>query len=179
MNMQGVLLTMAVSLLLTEAVELPLAALIGARRRENLLLVFLANLMTNPAVVYIYIVVRLSTGRSSAESVLPFLEAAAVLAEAALYAGTPGMLRPENLFFRGSRNQRTAGLTDSPAAEEERRAPRDKNNSPSEKVLTVSRTASDKDRRLRRIRWAAALLLSVLLNAASFAAGVLADFLLL
>ena len=138
MSVEGVLLTMLTSLLLTEAVELTISFVLGVRRKKGLMLVFLASLMTNPAVVFSYIAVRMTVGMHAAERMIPLLEIAAVIAEAALYALTPGMLRPEELF---------AGK---------------------------EKPGSDRPEAGRRNRrWPAALLLSIVLNAASYLAGLL------
>ena len=44
----------AVSLLLTLLLELPAAWIIGMRKKENILLVFLVNVLTNPAAVLLH-----------------------------------------------------------------------------------------------------------------------------
>lgn len=81
------LLSMLVSFLLTEAVELGCAWLLGLRRREGAGLIFLANLMTNPAVVLISTLLPMRTPLWVTKNlVLGILEVLAWLAEALLYA---------------------------------------------------------------------------------------------
>ena len=75
------------SFLLTEAVELGCAWLLGLRRREGAGLIFLANLMTNPAVVLISTLLPMRTPLWVTKNlVLGILEVLAWLAESLLYA---------------------------------------------------------------------------------------------
>lgn len=76
--------SLSVSLGLTLAVELPLARALGVKRGRDLLFVLLANLATNPAVVYLY---TLSCLRAPGASifVLAALELAAFAAEGLSY----------------------------------------------------------------------------------------------
>ena len=81
------LLSMLVSFLLTEAVELGCAWLLGLRWREGAGLIFLANLMTNPAVVLISTLLPMRTPLWVTKNlVLGILEVLAWLAESLLYA---------------------------------------------------------------------------------------------
>ncbi len=109
MSIIGILLTLGASLLLTELVEVPAALLAGVRGKSAMLLVVLANLATNPVVVYGYILTRMMIGRGTAEAVLAFLEAGAVLLEAWLYAHTPSMMDAETLFYRKLPSSRSGG----------------------------------------------------------------------
>ena len=94
MSVSGLILTVSLSLFITELVELTLALLLGVRNMDGLLSVFLANLMTNPAVVLTYVAVRFYVGSVPAESLLLPLEIAAVIAEALLY-----LMRKKNLLL--------------------------------------------------------------------------------
>lgn len=154
MGISGILLTMGTSLLLTELVEVPMARLLGARGRSALLLVALANLATNPAVVYSYIASRILLGRKTAGAVLIAMEIAAVLLEARLYARTPGMMDAGMLFY----GRLAAGDPGSVCGNRRfnRGSEQPRGSRPE------SRSAA-----------AAALLFSILLNAASWLAGVL------
>ncbi len=77
--------TLARSLLLTEALELPFVLLWGVRGRRNLLVAAACNVLTNPAAVLIRyrLVTRLGWPPGAA---LAAVEAAAVAAEALCYA---------------------------------------------------------------------------------------------
>jgi hypothetical protein len=75
----------AVSLALTLALEVPVAAAFGARNRRDLLLAVLVNVLTNPPVVLACFAIAPATGWPSLAVQLP-LEALAVAAEALCYA---------------------------------------------------------------------------------------------
>lgn len=155
MNLPEILLTLGTSLLLTLAVELSFAVLLGVRGSSALLLVALVNLATNPLVVYTYIVVRMFVGRGQADGIMPFLEIGAVFLEAWLYANTSGMMDPEKLFYGAFSTDRNGNHRD--------------NRCPA--IQGVIR--GKKRQAFRRVE--AALLLSFLLNAASFLAGTLVN----
>ena len=74
------------SFLVTAVTEGILAYLLGLKRREDQVLVLLANLLTNPAVIYLSLLSSLFLGREGRLTVLVLLEAAAVVAEALVYA---------------------------------------------------------------------------------------------
>ena len=99
MDLTGIFLTLGTSLLLTLSVELSFAFLLGVRGRAATLLVALANLATNPVVVYTYIVVRMFVSKGQADRLMPLLETGAVVQEAWLYANTSGMMDPDRLFY--------------------------------------------------------------------------------
>jgi hypothetical protein len=77
--------TMAVSLLLTLALELPVVWLWGVRGRRNFAVAALCNVLTNPAAVWLhfYLVNRLAWPEFGAVAAV---ETAAVAAEALCYA---------------------------------------------------------------------------------------------
>lgn len=75
---------MGISFVLTAAVELAVALVTGIRAGKDILLVFLANLITNPAVVLLYYLASYHTEWAPAFIKLP-LEIAAVLIEAHFY----------------------------------------------------------------------------------------------
>lgn len=77
-------LELAISLLLTLAVEMPFAYLWGLRGRRDLTLAVLANVLTNPAVVLLYYLIVSVTGWTRFGVQLP-LEAAATTVEAWCY----------------------------------------------------------------------------------------------
>ena len=80
------LLSMLTSFLLTEAVECGAAFILGLRSREGMRLVFLANLLTNPAVVLLSILIPMRTPDWVTYGlVLDLLELWAFLTEAFLY----------------------------------------------------------------------------------------------
>jgi hypothetical protein len=155
MDLTGILLTLGTSLLLTLAVELSFALLLGVRGRSAILLVALANLATNPVVVYTYIVVRMFVGRGQADELMLFLEIGAVFLEALLYANTPGMMDPEKLFYGVFSVSRNESLFDY--------------------RLPGKQTATREKKRRAFSGGTAALLLSVLLNTASFLMGKLVN----
>lgn len=88
----ALLLPLAVSLVLTLALEALLAALWGMRERRDILLLLGANLLTNPAVVLFYYTV------SSGIAAVVLTELAAVALEAAIYRRWSHALRPALLF---------------------------------------------------------------------------------
>ena len=143
MDLTGIFLTLGTSLLLTLSVELSFAFLLGVRGRAATLLVALANLATNPVVVYTYIVVRMFVSKGQADRLMPLLETGAVVLEAWLYANTSGMMDPDRLFYG---------------------------------MFSAGREGTGEERKRPVFRAGmAALLLSVLLNAASFLAGTLVN----
>ena len=95
------------SFILTEAVEIPLGWLLGVRDRKGILLVFLANLMTNPAAVLIFSSVGMFWGSKAAAFAAIPIEIAVLLAEWRLYYSRPNMLDADGLIFaRGIKNDR-------------------------------------------------------------------------
>lgn len=94
--LQRLLLSAAVSLLLTEAVELAGAYAFGVRDKAGLRIVFIANLLTNPAVVLFSILVpRYVFPDCSYGALVAGLELAAWLAEALIYVKYRRILFPE------------------------------------------------------------------------------------
>lgn len=85
--MNSTLTALVFSLILTLAVELSVAALLRIRQGKQLLLIALANLLTNPAVNYCYYwALRFFTADNIyAILILIALEAAAVLIEFLIY----------------------------------------------------------------------------------------------
>lgn len=78
--------SLIVSLLLTLAIELLLGFRLGVDGGKNVLVLLCANVCTNPAVVFLYSLVRLSGGSAVLKiAVLALLEIAAVLAEGFIY----------------------------------------------------------------------------------------------
>ncbi len=73
-----------ISFILTAAVEITFALAAGIRTKKDLLLVFLANLLTNPAVVLLYYLAAYHTAWAP-EAIKLSLEITAVLAEAYCY----------------------------------------------------------------------------------------------
>ena len=94
--LQRLFLSAAVSLLLTEAVELAGAYAFGVRGRAGLRIVFIANLLTNPAVVLLSILVpRYVFPDCPYGALVAVLELAAWLAEALIYVKYRKILFPE------------------------------------------------------------------------------------
>lgn len=81
MNLRKIFL---VSFFLTAALEEGIGWLLGIRGRRNRRLIFLVNLLTNPAVVFLYYANALYGGWSAGGVVL-FLEGAAIAAEGFCY----------------------------------------------------------------------------------------------
>ena len=80
------ILTMVLSLALTEAAELCAAWLLGLRCRKGLRIVALVNLLTNPAVVLLSVLIpRYSAADISYSALVAGLELWAWLAEACIY----------------------------------------------------------------------------------------------
>ena len=79
--------SLCVSLLLTEALELGAAFLLGMRRGRDFLLVLLVNVVTNPPVGLLFDGVWLFTGEMPPWYLILAAEAGAVGAEALLYRG--------------------------------------------------------------------------------------------
>ena len=155
MDLTGILLTLGTSLLLTLAVELSFAFLLGVRRRSAMLLVALANLATNPVVVYMYILIRMCAGKEQADGLMPILEAGAIILESWLYANTSGMIDPKKLFYGVFSTERKESRYD--------------------KGLPVIREDDWGKKRSAFGEGLAALLFSVILNSASFFAGMLVN----
>ena len=101
MSIQSLFLSFLLSLVVTECVELFVAWIIGLRRKSGFFLVFIASVITNPALVLLYTVFLLYIGPSFASIAIYFMEIIVVLIEALIYANAPGMLEPEKDFFYG------------------------------------------------------------------------------
>ena len=70
-------LQLLTALALTEAVELPLAALLGLRTRRALTTVALINLLTNPVLNYLgWVLARFGDGAAAPATAIPVLVAA-------------------------------------------------------------------------------------------------------
>ncbi len=85
----NVFLTMAVCLVLTIVLEGAAAFLLGVRTLHGQTTVLLANIMTNPLVVSLNILMTLRFGQAGSYGSLVVLEAAAFLAEALVYRRNP------------------------------------------------------------------------------------------
>ncbi len=85
--MSQILLSLGESLVLTLAVELLTALLLQVRGRKNIVVIFLANLLTNPIVNYCaYWALYVFGGHGLYSAlIIAFLELAAVLAEYLIY----------------------------------------------------------------------------------------------
>lgn len=92
---------MGISFILTIAVEIVFALAAGIRTRKDILLVFLANLLTNPAVVLLYYLAVYYTVWPPVLVKLP-LEISAVLAEACCYKAYGMDIRRPFLFSLGA-----------------------------------------------------------------------------
>lgn len=77
--------SMIISLVLTLLIEELFVLSVGIRRKEDLLLVLLVNILTNPAVVFLYQAINYYFN-ADMRIVTVFLETAAILAEAGYYA---------------------------------------------------------------------------------------------
>lgn len=77
--------SLVVSLLLTEALELPFVWLWGVRGRHNFAVAVLCNVLTNPAAVWLHFILANRLGWPEFGAVAA-VEAAAVAAEALCYA---------------------------------------------------------------------------------------------
>ena len=75
-----------ISLILTLVIELPAAFLLGVRKKQDLLIVFLVNVLTNPAAVFLCLCARsyLTEGYIIAEL---FVEVLVVVTEGLIYRG--------------------------------------------------------------------------------------------
>ena len=73
------------SFLITAIAECALAYLLGLRRKRDQELVFLVNLLTNPAVVYLSLLSARFLEPDGRRAVLVLLEAAAIAVEAFMY----------------------------------------------------------------------------------------------
>ena len=80
-----VLRSLALSLLLTLALELPAALLFGLRKKEELLLVGLVNVITNPLVVLALNLFALFAGIAPPWFLILPLEVFAILTEGLIY----------------------------------------------------------------------------------------------
>ena len=100
-----VLAGLAKSFLLTEAIELTLALLLGVGDRKGMLLVFLANLMTNPAAVLIFFAVSFTAGSKAAAFAAIPIEIAVLISEWRLYFSRPDMLDIGRLIFARAAGQ--------------------------------------------------------------------------
>lgn len=80
-------ISLAKSLGLTLAVELPVGALLGYYRWKDLLLIFLVNVLTNPLLGLILDGIYLGLGILPGWQIMLPLEAAVVLTEGLLYRG--------------------------------------------------------------------------------------------
>ena len=76
---------MIISLVLTLLIEELFVLLVGIRRKEDLLLVLLVNVLTNPIVVFLYQAANYYL-KMDMRIVTVFLEATAILVEAGYYA---------------------------------------------------------------------------------------------
>ena len=100
--MPGELLSLlCVSLLLTEALELLFALCAGVRTARGLLLVALANLMTNPPAALGYLLTA-AAAPALCPPAFALVEAAAVLAEGWCYRGERLAVRRPFLFSLGA-----------------------------------------------------------------------------
>lgn len=82
----GALLTsLALSLGLTLILELAVALLLGVRKKRDLLLVFLVNVLTNPVVVLVLNLTILATQATPPWYLIFLLETGAVLTEGLVY----------------------------------------------------------------------------------------------
>ena len=77
--------SLALSLGLTQLLEIPVALLLGIRRKEDILLVGLVNILTNPVVVLICNLFLLFTASSPPWFLILPLEVLAILTEGFLY----------------------------------------------------------------------------------------------
>ena len=99
MSLQSLGTSLALSLAITLAVELPLAWLLGIRKSKGLTLVFLANIATNPALVFTVFILVTKLAVFPSRALIYFLEVLVLLFEAFLYGNTKGMLLPEAEFI--------------------------------------------------------------------------------
>lgn len=90
-------LKLVLALLMTEAIEVPVCLLMGLRRKE-LLIVLLANLLTNPAVNVLYLLAGLYTPLPEV-LVIAVLEIAAVVTEWLIYRSLTESKRPFLVSF--------------------------------------------------------------------------------
>lgn len=81
-----VLSTFLLSFLVTVCIECGLAACLGVRTRRGQELVFLVNLMTNPAAVYLHLLSTLLVGKAGQQIVTIVLEILVILLESEVYA---------------------------------------------------------------------------------------------
>ena len=85
MRISGLPLVMGWCLLLTVAVETLFAAILKTRRPRDFLLVVLANVMTNPVLVSVTYLIRVTQGMKAYFIALALFEVAAAFAEALVY----------------------------------------------------------------------------------------------
>lgn len=97
-----------ISLLLTEIIELPILFFLGFRGKE-LAVGLLANIATNPAVVFLHALAGAYT-RIPEWLVILVLEVSAVLAEALIYKKATGRKRPLLVSFIANAVSYSVGL---------------------------------------------------------------------
>lgn len=101
-------LSLALALLLTEAIELPICLLWGMRGRD-LIFVLLANLLTNPIVNVLYALASLYTPIPRVASIA-VLEIAAVVTEWLIYRSATDAKRPFLVSLTANAASYGAGL---------------------------------------------------------------------
>jgi uncharacterized membrane protein len=108
---QFLLTSLAVSLALTLVIEAGFFLLTGKRDRKDLLLLVLANVLTNPVVVLLCWLVALYIGSIVAFVVLPILELSAVFVEGYCYKKCGrGFRRPYLFSLSANAVSFTAGV---------------------------------------------------------------------
>lgn len=96
-----ILETLAISLALTIVLELGFGMILGIRNPWDMTLVILVNLLTNPAVVFLYYVNLLYMGQNQA-AVTAALEIGAAAAEGLCYRAASRRIRRPWLFSAGA-----------------------------------------------------------------------------
>lgn len=91
--------SLLVSFAVTIFAELTVALILGLRRKVQLFLVFLANVITNPLTVYIVNLLHCYGNVAAEYTVLGFLEIAAVVTEALIYRYALGWSPKKALLF--------------------------------------------------------------------------------
>lgn len=156
-----------VSFVLTEAVELTAARLLGIRGRRALSCVFLVNVVTNPAVVYLSGLSRVLLGQSVYPAILAILELGAVLTEALLYR-----------FYLSDKEFADGGFAGDDDKEAGIQGRRNASEAPSPDISGDDDPAvcrNEKRAYFGKIR-NRVFVLSLVLNAASFMAGLMVNF---
>lgn len=92
---------LALSLVMTIVLEEGFGRILGIRDRWNMALIALVNILTNPAVVYIYYLNLLYMGRNPA-AVTALAETAAVICEGLCYRAASRGIRHPWLFSAGA-----------------------------------------------------------------------------